>query len=93
MAGVDTKFLEWCFVPYPVSVAVPDQSMGAYMALEPTRAMPENTAAVAAGVPCLDVPIGSHCTETGKCLCSFSSVAMTPHVLLKSVCHSDQRSR
>merc|ERR1719379_1340031 len=30
------------------------QSMGAYMALEMARAMPEGTAAVAAGAPCFD---------------------------------------
>ena len=61
------------------------QSMGAYMALELARAMLENSAAVASGTVFRRVPIGSPCTETGKCLCSFSLFTMTPYVLLRSV--------
>merc|ERR1712039_877942 len=63
------------------------QSMGAYMALEMARAMPEGTAAVFAGAPCFDACRLTHLAERlvnvpfwlligrNDTMCSFEEVA------------------
>jgi len=63
------------------------QSMGAYMALEMARAMPEETAAVFAGAPCFDACRLNHLAERlvnvplwlligrNDTLCSYEEVA------------------
>lgn len=63
------------------------QSMGAYMALEMARAMPEGTASVLAGAPCFDAPRLDHLARRlvnvpvwlligrNDSLCSFEEVA------------------
>merc|ERR1712012_1040875 len=49
--------------PRERGAAFAGQSMGAYMALEMARAMPEGTAAVFAGAPCFDAFRLNHLAE------------------------------
>jgi len=54
MRGIVAMIRDIGLSPPNAGACLVGQSMGAYMALELARAMPENTAAVAAGAPCFD---------------------------------------